>query len=154
MTVDVSWLGEGMPIFAFVLVFVLAYAVLAKTKILGESKAINTVISLIFAIIFISFSSVRSYLVNVTLWFTVILTILFFFLLIIVFIIKEPASFMKPLAIVFIILLSLIAIIAIFYTFPTTQAYLPGAGEEGANDFLLKIKHFVLEEKFLNGVYF
>lgn len=59
---------------------------------------------------------------------------------------------MKPLAIVFIILLSLIAIIAIFYTFPSTQAYLPGQSESGASGFLLDVKHFVLEERFLSGL--
>ena len=153
MVMDVSWISEGMPIFAFVLIFVMAYAILAKTKVLGESKAINGILSFIFAVIFISFSSVRDYLINVTIWFTVILTIVFFFLLIIVFVIKEPESFMKPLAIVFIILLVLVMIIAIFYTFPSTHAYLPGQNEAGADGFLLSIKHFLLEERFLNGAF-
>ena len=52
----------------------------------------------------------------------------------------------------FIILLSLIVIIAIFYTFPSTQAYLPGQSESGANSFLLDVKHFMLEERFLSGL--
>lgn len=152
MAIDVSWIGEGMPFFAFALVFIIAYAILAKTKILGEGKWINAILSLIFSVIFISFSSVREYLINVTLWFTVLITIVFFFLLTIVFIIKEPDKFMKPLAIVFIILLSLITIIAIFYTFPSTQAYLPGQSESGANSFLLSFKHFILEERVLSGL--
>jgi hypothetical protein len=152
MAVDISWISEGMPFFAFALIFVLAYAIFAKTKILGESKGINILLSFIFSVIFISFSSVRKYVVNVTVVFAVLLTVLFFFLLIILFIIKEPASFLKPLAIVFIVLLALIAIIAVFYTFPSTQAYLPGESESGANSVLLGIKHFIFGSKFLNGI--
>ena len=128
MAIDVSWLNEGTPLLAFALVFFLAYAIIAKTKILGESKAINSIISLILAIIFITFSSVREYLLNITPWFIVFLTVLFFFLLIIAFMIKSDDwnKFTKPITIVFIILLALTLIIAVFYTFPSTQALLPG----------------------------
>ncbi len=150
MAIDFSWISEGLPIFGFALIFVLVYAILAKTKIFG-SKWINAIMGFIFAVIFLSFSHVRDYIVNATVWFTVLMTILFFFLLIIVFVIKEPESFMKPLTIVFIVLLGLILIITLFYSFPSTQAYLPGTSEAGANDFLLRIKHFVLGTKFLNG---
>lgn len=152
MAIDVSWLSEGMPIFAFVLVFVLAYAVLLKTKILGESAWINVLISFILTTIFISFSSIREYVTNITPWFVVTLVLAFFFLMIIFFMVKEPASFTKPLTIIFIIIFALILIIMLFYNFPGTQAYLPGQNEAGANDFLLSIKHFILEEQVYSGI--
>ncbi len=152
MTIDISWLNEGLPIFSFVLIFVLVYAVLAKTKVLGESKSINAVLSLILSIIFITFSSVREFIVNATVWFSVILTFVFFFLLILFFIIKEPDKFLKPLAIIFLILMALTLVIIAFYSFPSTHAYLPGQSEAGANEFLLSIKHFILEKEFLSGI--
>ena len=152
MALDVSWVAEGLPIYAFLLIFGIAYAIIAKVKIVGESKAINGFIALIFSIIFLSFSTVREYMVNVTVWFTVLLTAAFFFMLGIMFIIKDPAAVFKPLGIIFIILLALIMIIAIFYTFPGTRAYLPGENEAGANDTLLNIKHFMLKDSFLSGL--
>ncbi len=152
MALDVAWVAYGTPIYAFLLVFFLIYAILAKTKILGGSKAIDAVISLIFAVIFLSFATVREYLVNVTVWFTVLLTCVFLFMLAIMFLIKDPANFFKPLAIVFIILLALVMIIALFYTFPGTRAYLPGQSESGADGTLLSIKHFILRDSTLSGI--
>jgi hypothetical protein len=154
MVSDFSWLNEGMPIFAFVLLFVIVYATLVRTKILGEGKTINAITSFILAVIFISFTSIRNFVTNVTPWFAVLFTLSFFFLMLIFFIFREEkmAIFTKPFAIIFIILFALIIIGTLFYSFPSTQAYLPGASEAGANDFLLNIKHFLLEERFLNGL--
>jgi len=152
MPLNFSWLSTGMPLLTFVFVFILIYAVLKKTKILGESGAINVITSLILSIILLAFTSVGNYIANITPWFSVIIVILFFFFMFVAFLIKEPASFLKPLAIVFIIIFALILIAAIFYTFPGTHAYLPGQSEEGANGTLLTIKHFIFEEKFLSGL--
>lgn len=152
MAIDVSWVANGLPIYAFLLVFGIAYAIIAKTKVVGDSKAINGFIALILSIIFLSFSTVREYMVNVTVGFTVLLTAVFFFMLGILFIIKDPEKMFKPLGIIFMILLALIMIIAVFYTFPGTQAYLPGESEAGANETLLNIKHFILQDSFLSGI--
>ncbi len=152
MALDISWISEGMPIFAFVLVFVLAYAVLAKTKILGGSSWINVIISFVLTTIFISFSSIREYVTNITPWFIVLLVVSFFFLMLLFFMVKEPAAFIKPITIVFVAIFALILIFMVFHNFPSTQAYLPGQNEAGANDFLLSIKHFILEERVLSGI--
>jgi len=125
MAFDVSWLNQVMPIWAFILVFIVVYAILQKTKILGANKIIDSIIGIIFGIILITFSSVRDYLINITPWFAVLLSVLFFFLLIVMFAAKEPEKMFKPITIVFVILLAIIAIIAALYTFPSTQALLP-----------------------------
>jgi len=129
MTLDISILQNAMPIWAFALVFVLVYAILAKTKILGKNKWVNSILSIIFAIIFTTLTPAREYLTNITPWFAVLLSISFFLFLMVAFLIKTDdwKKFTKPTAIVFIILLGLVAIIAIFYTFPATQALLPNA---------------------------
>jgi len=152
MALDVAWVAYGTPIYAFLLVFAIVYAIMAKINIVGESKAINGFIALIFAVIFLSFATIREYLVNVTVWFTVLLTGAFLFMLVIMFMIKDPSKFFKPLAIVFIILLALVMIIALFYTFPETKAYLPGESESGANETLINIKHFILRDSTLSGI--
>lgn len=129
MALDISFLSEAMPLWIFALVFVLVYAILAKTKILGGNKWIDSIISIILAIIFTTFTGVREYLANLTPWFAVLLSILFFLFLMVAFMLKSDdwSKFTKPITIVFIILLGVIAIIAIFYTFPATQALLPNA---------------------------
>jgi len=127
MALDISILSEAMPIWAFALVFVLAYAILAKTKILGGNKWIDSIISIILAIIFTTFTGAREYLTNLTPWFAVLLSILFFLFLMVAFALKtgEWKKFTKPMAIVFIILLGIVALVVVFYTFPATQALLP-----------------------------
>jgi len=128
MAVDISFLSEAMPIWAFVLVFVLAYAILAKTKILGSNKWINSIISIILAIIFTTFTGVREYLTNLTPWLVVLVTISFFFLLLIAFMLKDDwTKITKPITIILVIIFALVIIITIFYTFPATQALLPNA---------------------------
>lgn len=87
-----------MPIFAFILVFVLIYALLGKTKILGESKMIHSLLSLVIAIIFVFTPKARQYTLTATPWFIVFLVSLFFIILVISFvrgniddIVKNPA---------------------------------------------------------------
>ena len=93
---DVSWLAYYMPIFGFLLVFTVMYAILAKTKILGEAMGTNLIVSFIFAIIFISFAPGVRYVQTVLPWFIVLIISLFFFLLIVGFSQKDVDAFMKP----------------------------------------------------------
>jgi len=83
-TMDVSGIFFFMPIFSFLFVFVVVYAILAKTKVLGDEK-VNLLVSFIMAIIFINFSSLQLYVETITPWFIVLLVCLFFVLVIIGF---------------------------------------------------------------------
>lgn len=74
------------PILAFLLVITLVYAVLAKTKILGENASLNFLISFVIALVFLVTPLARTYTLNVTPWLAVFLVCLFFFLLIITFV--------------------------------------------------------------------
>ena len=126
MALDVSWITEAMPIFAFALVLFVVFAILKKTKVLGESNSINIIVSLILSVIFISFAGVRSLLTNMTPWFVVLIMSVFMFLLLIMFIAKDWEAAMKPITVLVMILLGIIIIASIFYTFPSTRAILPG----------------------------
>lgn len=73
------------PILAFLLVITLVYALLTKTKILGENASLNFLISFVIAIIFMITPLARTYALEITPWLSVFLVTLFFFILIISF---------------------------------------------------------------------
>lgn len=82
MALDISGLSYFMPIFGFLFVFTIVYALLAKTKILGDSMFVNLLISFIVAIIFSVMSSAQTYVQVVTPWFAILVIVLFFILII------------------------------------------------------------------------
>jgi hypothetical protein len=82
MAIDVSGVNFFMPVFSFLFVFVIVYAILAKTKILGDNKFVNLVIGFIMAIIFMSFSSTELYVETIIPWAAVLLVMIFLVLLI------------------------------------------------------------------------
>ncbi|MFH1248871.1 MAG: hypothetical protein V1660_01860 [archaeon] len=77
---------ELMPIFVFIFVYVLVYALIGKTKILGENKFIHSLLSLAIAIIFIVAPNAREYTLTVTPWIIVFLIAVFFMLILIGFV--------------------------------------------------------------------
>ncbi|MFH1308062.1 MAG: hypothetical protein ABIH72_04375 [archaeon] len=119
--VDVSGLEYYMPIFSFLFIFVIIFALLAKTKLLGENKFINLIISFVIAIIFTLITSIRSFVETVVPWFAVLIVALFFVLMIIGFSQKKMEDMMKPgLAWVFIALLVIVFLVAAIVVFPGT----------------------------------
>ncbi|MEK6935774.1 MAG: hypothetical protein AABW67_03225 [Nanoarchaeota archaeon] len=118
MPIDISGLSFFMPVFSFLLVFLIVYAILAKTKIVGDNNFIHFLISFIIAIIFLSFSSMRLYVETITPWFVVMIVIVFFVLLVAGFSTKAWDKIMTPAfawtVIGILILIFLIAAIKVF----------------------------------------
>ncbi|MEK6859706.1 MAG: hypothetical protein AABX54_02725 [Nanoarchaeota archaeon] len=81
---DISNLFFFMPVFSFLFVFVIVFAILAKTKVLGEGR-VNIIVSFIMAIIFMNFSSLDLFVQTITPWFVVLLVCLFFVLVLVGF---------------------------------------------------------------------
>lgn len=81
MAIDISGIYFFMPVFSFLFVFLIVYAILARTKILGESGFVNLLVSFIMAIIFMSFSSLELYVKTIVPWAIVLLVIVFLVLL-------------------------------------------------------------------------
>ena len=96
MTVaSVSALGYFVPIFAFLLVFIVVYALLAKTGILGGSQAVMLFISFILAAFFVVQASLVEFIEFSSAWFGVLVIGLFFLLVVLAFLPgKEPLSFL------------------------------------------------------------
>lgn len=134
-----------MAIFGFLFVFTVMYAILAKTKILGENAFSNALVSFVIAIIFITFSSGVEYIGNVIPWFALLIVCIFCVLVIIGFSQKEIDKFMKPgFTWVFIIILIIIFVISAVKVFnPILGPYLPGGD---------KATGFFYSERFIGGV--
>jgi len=95
MAAALSILSWFVPIFAFLLVFIVVYAMLAKTGILGTSQAVMLFISFILAAFFIVQASLVEFIQFSSTWFSVLVIILFFLLVILAFLPgKEPLGFL------------------------------------------------------------
>jgi len=80
--VDISGIFFFMPVFSFLFVFLISYAILVKTKILGEMPFVNVLVSFILSIVFMSFSSIELYIRTIIPWFVVLFVIVFLILLV------------------------------------------------------------------------
>ena len=118
MPMDISGLNFFMPVFSFLFVFVIIYALLAKSKIIGESKFVLLLISFIIAVIFMSFSSLELYVQTILPWFIVLLIVVFLVLMIGFFVTKDFSKIVKPgftwVVVGILILIFLIAAIRVF----------------------------------------
>ena len=83
---SVSAIGYFMPIFAFLLVFIVVYALLIKTKVLGESPAVLLFVSFILSSFFIVEASLVEFVQFSSAWFGTIVISLFFLIVILAFI--------------------------------------------------------------------
>jgi len=129
MAADLSAITFFAPIAVFLIVFIIMYLVLTKTKILGENAWAILFISFLIASIFVSVAGARQYIQTIVPWFAVLIISLVFLLIIIGFI-GKPAEFMtKPVGVVFVILFALVFLISGFFIYSNVLvAYLPGAG--------------------------
>ncbi len=151
MVADISPLMSFLaPISVFILAFLVTYAVLRSTKLLGGVSAIDVTVGIIIAIIFASVTSARDYIQTVVPWFVILIVALFFIIFIISFL-KGDFSKMKWLGIVFIVLLALVFILSAFKVF-NLEPYLPGQSEAGGSSILLDFKHWILEDAVLGAI--
>ena len=134
MAIDISGIYFFMPVFSFLFVFVIVYALLAQTKILGENKFVHLLISFIMAIIFMSFSANRLYVETIIPWFVVLLVVVFLVLLIAGLSTKKLDGIMTTnfawAVIIILIIIFLIAAIRVFNPVLHPELLITG-GEDG-----------------------
>lgn len=154
MAVDLSGLTFLVPIFGFLFVFIILFALLSKTKILGGSRWIDLFVSFIVSIIFVSVSSARVYVESILPWFAILIVAIFLVLIIIGITQKDLDKFMKPwFAWVFIILLIIIFLVAAIKVFaPSISPWLPGYSSAGLDPLSVRIKDFFYSSKFLGSL--
>lgn len=83
---SLSAIGYFMPIFAFLLVFIVIYALLVKTKVLGDSPAVMLFISFLLSSFFVVEASLVEFVQFSSAWFGTIVIGLFFLIVILAFI--------------------------------------------------------------------
>ena len=74
---DISLLQFFMPVFSFLLIFAIVYAVMEKFKLLGDSKAIKLTISFSIALIFLFSTKALTFVRELIPWFVVLLVLIF-----------------------------------------------------------------------------
>ncbi len=82
---ELSTLGYFLPIFAFLLVFIVIYAILKKTGVLGDSDGIILFISFILASFFVVESSLVEFVSFSSSWFAVLVIGVFFIMMLVAF---------------------------------------------------------------------
>ena len=77
---------DFLAIFAFLLVFIVIYALLAKQKVLGDNNAVALFVSLLMASFFVVQASLVNFIQQVSGWISVLVVIVFFLLLVVAFV--------------------------------------------------------------------
>ena len=80
-TLDIGFLSYFSPIFIFILVFLLAYAMLQFTKFLGDNKVVHSLIAIFIALIFLFSTSASTVVLFIAPWFTVLFIFIVFLLM-------------------------------------------------------------------------
>lgn len=127
MAADITGISYFAPLMAFLIVFIIMFALLYKTKLLGENAWVQLFMSLIVATVFVSAAGVRDYVLTITPWFGVLVVSLFFILFIVGFV-GKPAEFMqKGIGIIAVLILIIIFLVSGFIIFSESiRPFLPG----------------------------
>jgi hypothetical protein len=134
MVADVSAITYFAPIAAFLVVFLVAFAILYKSELLGkEAKWLTLFVSLVIAALFISIASVRIYVQTITPWFGALLVSLFFVLILMGAIggADKTHGFLRWFFLIAALLIFLISGIVVFSG--TLAPWLPGTPESFGN---------------------
>jgi hypothetical protein len=127
--IDLSGLGTFMPVFGFILVFTVVYAILGKTKVLGEQKFVHIFVSFCIAIVFlISANAVEYVKVTTPIFAAFIISILFIMLVVGMFKGKMDDFFHgKGFAIFLIVILIIVFVFSAIFVFaPIINTYMAG----------------------------
>jgi hypothetical protein len=131
MAVDFTGLSAIIPVFGFLLVFVVVYALLSKTKILGENKFVHIFTSFCVAILFLVSANAVEYVQVITPWFVAFILSMLFILILVGLMRGKIEDFIKPgVAWIVVILLILIFVGSAVYVFADIiNKYLAGPKE-------------------------
>ena len=153
MVADVSVIGYFAPIAAFLVVAIVIFAVLAKSKILGDNKFVHIFIALAIASIFIAAAGARQYVLKVVPWLAVLIISLVF-LILLLGMIGKVADFSGGIGIAVVVVFAVIFLIAAFSVFSgTVVKYLPGPSYgENANSSVITLTDWLYSERVIGAL--
>ena len=153
---DVGVLNYFVPVFVFILVFVVFYAILLKTNILGENKGLIALASFVVALLFLVTRTASEFVQLVTPWFVVLIIVAMCFLLIFMFLGVKPESIASAISqegTVWMILIFLLVLLGIALTKvlgPSIAAITRGEGTEAG--FMGSVGTIMFHPKILGAV--
>ena len=148
-------LAYFMPLFSFLLVFILSFALLSKTKILGNNSFLHTFVSFIIAIIFFVSPTAQKFTKLSMPWVGVFIICLVLIMLTLAFVggnIEKvmPSPVLGKIAVVALLIIFLISASNVFG--PVIKPYLPGGDETGGDIYLLGVKHVIFHPSVIGSV--
>jgi len=154
MVADISGISYFLPIITFLIVFVVIFALLAKTKILGESLFVQLFVSFLLSTVFISASAPRDYVQAIIPWFAVVLISLFVLMMIIGFASGKSAEGMnKTLGMISVVLLAIVLAVSAYFAFSGyISPYLPGSSSAGANPEVLQFTSWIYSSRVAGAI--
>lgn len=93
MVVSLAAIGNIMPVISFLFIFILIYALLVKTNVLGDNKWVSLFLSLIIASFFIVNVNLVEFTNTNVSWFVVFFVCLFLIVLMLSFVGKDATEF-------------------------------------------------------------
>jgi len=152
MPVDVTAITYFAPLIAFLLVWVVMFAVLNKFEVLGENKFIQTFVSLLIAVIFVSVAGVREYVLTVTPWFAVLIISVLFILALTGFV-GTTESVKKGVGVVFLILLVIVFLVSAVVVFSgVIGPYLPGTSLGGGDTEIVRFTDWLYSPRVAGAI--
>jgi hypothetical protein len=149
--IDLSGISYFLPLLSFLLVFVVIFAILQKTKIF-ENKWLQLFTSFLFSTIFVSFVGARSYVINVIPWFAVMVVCLFLILFLISFVGKPLEGWNKGMGILFVVALLLVFLVSALFVFSSVIGpYLPGGDAGSANSDVIRFLGWAYSSRVAGG---
>jgi len=154
MVADISGISYFLPIITFLIVFVVIFALLAKTKILGESLFVQLFVSFLLSTVFISASAPRDYVQAIIPWFAVVLISLFVLMMIIGFVGGKSSEGMnKTVGMISVVLLAIVLAVSAYFAFSGyISPYLPGSTASGANPEVLQFTSWIYSSRVAGAV--
>ncbi len=114
---NVASLSYFAPILAFLIVFIVVFMVLSKTKMVLDKQWLQLFFSFLIATVFASATELRDYILSITPWFAMGLVSLFFILLLIAFVGKPVEGFTRGVGILFIVFMGIVFLASGFFIF-------------------------------------
>lgn len=150
-----SELAYFMPLFAFLLVFIITYALLAKTKLLGDNAFVHMFVSFIVAIIFFISPTAQEFARLSMPWVAVFLVCLVLILMTLAFVGGKIENVIKvPIVgkIAVLVLLAIFLISAIQIFGPVVEPYLPGSTAERTSEPLSHLSQVIFHPTVIGAV--
>ncbi len=150
--VDLSGISYFLPLLSFLVVFVIIFAVLQKTKIF-ESKWLQMFVAFLFSTIFVSFVGARTYILNVVPWFAVMVVCLFLIIFLISFVGKPLESWNGVVGGIFVVALLLVFLVSALLVFSSVIGpYLPGGSASGGNPDFVRFLGWAYSSRVAGGL--